>query len=258
MTAWSMARAASLMKLRSHLSSSPIARHLNPSTTLFLSGNPISGRSSSLKILRNYVGLASPVYAQRFRSVFSMQKMIGQSLHLSVNEWFHCVTIHVGRKLFAGTFIGISILGGLLHRPSNIAYAMDVDESSDYAEPSGYLKDDLNTFWALTRKFQLPVVLLVMVFLGWRRPVTLVVNIILLLFCTRPSPFSIYMFIEQLRQREMRRDPSFHKTKFLYARNVEVEDYKLLCIGKVELRDKKLHVIGILGGWWIFSVSHLA
>lgn len=44
-----------------------------------------------------------------------------------VNEWFHCVTIHVGRKLFTGTFIGISILGGLLHRPSNIAYAMDVD-----------------------------------------------------------------------------------------------------------------------------------
>ncbi|XP_020096940.1 uncharacterized protein LOC109716064 isoform X4 [Ananas comosus] len=243
MMAWSIARAASLMKLRLRLSSSPIPPHLNPSTTLFLSGNPISGRSSELKVLRNYVSLASPVYAQRFRSVFSMQKMIGRSLHLS------------GRKLFTGTFIGISILGGLLHRPSNIAYAMDVD---DYAEPSGYLKDDLNTFWALTRKFQLPVVLLVMVFLGWRRPVTLVVNIILLLFCTRPSPFSIYMFIEQLRQREMRRDPSFHKTKFLYARNVEVEDYKLLCIGEVELRDKKLHVIGILGGWWIFSVSHLA
>ncbi|OAY69263.1 hypothetical protein ACMD2_12618 [Ananas comosus] len=212
MMAWSIARAASLMKLRLRLSSSPIPPHLNPSTTLFLSGNP--RRSSELKVLRNYVSLASPVYAQRFRSVFSMQKMIGRSLHLS--------------------------------------------GSADYAEPSGYLKDDLNTFWALTRKFQLPVVLLVMVFLGWRRPVTLVVNIILLLFCTRPSPFSIYMFIEQLRQREMRRDPSFHKTKFLYARNVEVEDYKLLCIGEVELRDKKLHVIGILGGWWIFSVSHLA
>ncbi|XP_020589576.1 uncharacterized protein LOC110030922 isoform X4 [Phalaenopsis equestris] len=42
---------------------------------------------------------------------------------------------------------------------------------------------------------------------------------------------------------------------FLYVKKVEVEDYKILCMARVELRDMKLDVIGILGGWWVFQTS---
>lgn len=36
----------------------------------------------------------------------------------------------------------------------------------------------------------------------------------------------------------------------LYAKKVEVQDYKLLCIARVELKNEKFTLVGILGGWW--------
>ncbi|KAI0529537.1 hypothetical protein KFK09_002089 [Dendrobium nobile] len=160
----------------------------------------------------------------------------------------------LGQKLFVGSFLGLSVATGLIYQQINDIYAMD-DNYAGMEEPSGFLKDDLHAFWSLARKFQLPVVLLVTVLLGWRHPFALAINVALLLFCTRPNPFSIYMFVEQLRQREMHRDPSLQKTKFLYVKKVEVEDYKILCMARVELRDLKMNVIGILGGWWVFQTS---
>lgn len=36
----------------------------------------------------------------------------------------------------------------------------------------------------------------------------------------------------------------------LYASKVEVEDFQLLCLARVEVRDQKFTLVGILGGWW--------
>lgn len=36
----------------------------------------------------------------------------------------------------------------------------------------------------------------------------------------------------------------------LYAKKVEVQDYKLLCLAKVELKEETISLVGILGGWW--------
>lgn len=172
-----------------------------------------------------------------------MQRIFRQSFKPS--EW----------KLFSGSLFGFTAVAGMMNRQSHVTYAMDDFEESE--ELSGYLKDDLNAFWTLARKFQLPAVLLMTVLLGWRHPVTLVINIALLLFCTRPNPFSVYIFVEQLRQRDMRQDPRLHKTKFFYAKKVEVEDYKFLCLAKVELRDVRLKIIGLLGGWWVVHTSRI-
>lgn len=43
----------------------------------------------------------------------------------------------------------------------------------------------------------------------------------------------------------------------LYAKKVEVEDYKVLCIAKVEIGDQKYTLIGLLGGWWVFELTSL-
>ncbi|KAL1148283.1 hypothetical protein V6Z11_A10G115100 [Gossypium hirsutum] len=57
--------------------------------------------------------------------------------------------------------------------------------------------------------------------------------------CTKPSPSSIYLFIE----------------KALHASKVEVQDYKLFCLAIVEIGDEKIRLIGILGGWWSLPSS---
>lgn len=36
----------------------------------------------------------------------------------------------------------------------------------------------------------------------------------------------------------------------LVARKVEVEDYKVLCVAKVEMKHQDFTVVGVLGGWW--------
>ncbi|KAG0498392.1 hypothetical protein HPP92_002679 [Vanilla planifolia] len=171
-----------------------------------------------------------------------LQRKISQGLNLS------------GKKVLLGHFLGFPISSWLIAQQATVIYAVD-NYYEGMEETSGVLKDDLHSLWSLARKFQLPAVLFVTVLLGWRHPFVLFINVALLLFCTRPSPLSIYVFIEQLRQSDMRRDPSLRKTKFLYVKNVEIEDYRMFCLAKVELRDVKINVIGILGGWWIIHTT---
>ncbi|KAK8332038.1 hypothetical protein V6Z11_A10G115100 [Gossypium hirsutum] len=73
--------------------------------------------------------------------------------------------------------------------------------------------------------------------------------------CTKPSPSSIYLFIEKLCYGYMRQKPHFYKCKALHASKVEVQDYKLFCLAIVEIGDEKIRLIGILGGWWSLPSS---
>nr|KJB70902.1 hypothetical protein B456_011G095100 [Gossypium raimondii] len=73
--------------------------------------------------------------------------------------------------------------------------------------------------------------------------------------CTKPSPSSIYLFVEKLCHGYMRQKPHFYKYKALHASKVEVQDYKLLCLAIVEIGDEKIRLIGILGGWWSLPSS---
>ncbi|XP_072978840.1 uncharacterized protein [Typha angustifolia] len=245
--------ARALLTLRASMSSIPYSN-----SSFLVTRNPVSRSLEFLNIWPKSIEIFPVVHAPILKSMFSMQRLFVKSLYSSgvgrkqllvplLQLWFP-----QGKRFLTGSFLGISAAAGMTYCYSDSAYAMD--------EPLEYLKDELRTFWAFTRKFQLPAVFLIMVFFGWRHPLTLAINVALLLFCTRPYPFSIYIFIEQLlqlRQRDTHRHPRLGKPKFLYARKVELHDYKLLCLAEVELRDKKLYLVGILGGWWIFSVLRI-
>lgn len=214
------------------------------SSSSYFSRNQVSGKHGPLKIWSQNLEPGSLIHAWKFNLTSNVQRKLMHNLNIS------------GRKLLTGTFLGLSAVTAMTLNESTVAHAMD-GHYSNSGEPSGFLKDDIDTFWSLARKFQLPALLLITVLMGWRHPFTLAVNVLLLLFCTKPTPLSIYMFIEQLRQRDMQKDPRWHKAKFLYAKNVTVDDYKLLCLAKAEIRDVKLDVIGILGGWWVFQTSRI-
>ncbi|THU49449.1 hypothetical protein C4D60_Mb06t09680 [Musa balbisiana] len=190
-----------------------------PSLLLFSSRSSVPGRYGLLKNWgKSWIQPASPS-----RSVppfeFTKRRILSQGLNLS------------GKKL-TGSVLGFMIVNGMISHHSRTAYALDdsADEQEDFGVRAGYLKDELHTFWVLVRKFQLPAVLVITVLLGWRHPLTLAINVALLLFSTRPNPFSVYMFIEQV----------FHR------KNVKVEDYKFLCLATVEQGDTKLNLLGIL------------
>ncbi|KAJ1699174.1 hypothetical protein LUZ63_007686 [Rhynchospora breviuscula] len=211
------------------------------STLLF--NNSRAGYLGLFKIRPRCTELFTPIHALRFKSTFNFPKVLVQG-----------ITSPALRKGILKGCAGLSFTSAIICQPPNIAYAMN-----DYTaeSPGGDVKEDFNTAWAIARKYQLPLVMLAMLLLGWRHPIITAINAIFFLFCTRPSPYSIYLFVEHLRRRDMNKDQSLRNTKLLYTRKVEVEDYKLVCYGKVELRDRKLHLFGILGGWWIFHVSYI-
>ncbi|CAN1853321.1 hypothetical protein LINPERHAP1_LOCUS40988 [Linum perenne] len=94
--------------------------------------------------------------------------------------------------------------------------------------------------WIVIRKLWLPFFFILTLVSNCYHPVLLFTKAVLLLLATRPSPLRVYLFIDQS----------------LYAKKkVEVQDYKLLCVATVEVRDKNFILVGILGGWWVLSLS---
>ncbi|KAH7577327.1 hypothetical protein JRO89_XS01G0236500 [Xanthoceras sorbifolium] len=148
-----------------------------------------------------------------------------------------------GRKSIASIF-GASVLIGSVRFQPHFAYAMDGHDIlfGDYhgeLSVASSVEESSLAFWALVRKFWLPAFFLVTVLINLDHPIMLAMKIIVLLFSTRPRPLSVYLYIEQS----------------LYANKVEVQDYKLLCIARVEVGDQKLTLVGILGGWWALPSS---
>lgn len=124
---------------------------------------------------------------------------------------------------------------------------------ADLREASGCLEEDPYTFWAFARKWWLPFLLVLTVVASWEHPVTLAIRVALFLMSTKPSHSSIYLFIEKFRRQSLHQNPRLYRLKYFYARKVEVDDYTLLCLARVEFRDRKVTLIGIFGGWWILQ-----
>ncbi|XP_065622453.1 uncharacterized protein LOC112014530 isoform X5 [Quercus suber] len=158
-----------------------------------------------------------------------------------------------GSTLSIGSIFGVSIvLGSKIFWP-RIAYAMDghdiLLDDRHFLDDSD-AEEDRQPFWMYARKFWLPVFFFLTVLTNLDHPIALTIKVILFLLSTKPSPLSVYVFVDQVCQQSMRQEPHLYKVKSLYAKKVEVQDYKLLCLAKVELKEETISLVGILGGWW--------
>ncbi|KAF7819548.1 uncharacterized protein G2W53_025003 [Senna tora] len=160
------------------------------------------------------------------------------------------------KKFCCGSILGLSIAYG-----SVAAYAMDAQDAlvDDPDEDSLDLTEEeknRHQLWTFARKFWLPAFLFLTVLANLYDPIPLLlIKVTLFFLSTKPNPYSVYIFVDQLCQQSMRQEPSLRKVKSLYARKVEVRDYKLLCLANVEVRDQNFTLVGILGNWW--SLPHI-
>ncbi|XP_058091892.1 uncharacterized protein LOC131237872 isoform X4 [Magnolia sinica] len=203
-------------------------------STLSPCRNPLTGKYAQLKTWMRALEPAVQTHVSKCQLNLNMQR-----------KWINNLSSS-GKKMGAGSIVGLSVLIGSTELYPTIAYAMDENEilaeehRADFWDASGCLEDeDPHTFWPWARKCWLPALLVLTVVMGWEHPLTLAIKVALFLFSTKPSPLSVYLFIEQA----------------FYAKKVEVEDYKLLCLARVELRDKKITLMGILGSWWVLQSS---
>ncbi|KAI3500904.1 hypothetical protein L1887_36733 [Cichorium endivia] len=179
---------------------------------------------------------------------------------LHVQRYFHMTkSYNIGYEFSMGRLLGVSaVLGSFFLRP-RFAHCIDGYGSSIDDDSVGESETDDNPhyFMIFAKKLMVPIALLLIVWMNWNYPVALGVKVVLTLLSTKPSPFSVYVFIEQLQQQYRGQHPFLHKFKSLYAKKVEVDDYTVLCIAKVEIGDEKYTLLGILGGWWVFEITSL-
>ncbi|XP_074345660.1 uncharacterized protein LOC141684537 [Apium graveolens] len=116
-------------------------------------------------------------------------------------------------------------------------------------------KEDKLSFLAFAKKFMLALFAIATVLTNMEHPVKLAAKLIVALLSSKPSPSSVYFVIEQCRHQYMRENPLWYKIKPLYAKQVKVQDYKLLFVARVELHDQKFTLIGILGNWWVIQMA---
>ncbi|KAL5227563.1 hypothetical protein ABZP36_015828 [Zizania latifolia] len=160
-----------------------------------------------------------------------------------------------GHKLLKGLGVGFTVAAILCSQTVADAEEQQSEETEGITRPSA--KHHISKLWPLVRKYQLPFGLVVLIALGWQNPLGLVINILLLLYSSRPNPYSIYLFLREVRHGEVHQNPAFWNEEVVRTRKVEAKDYKFFAIGTVELADREvLHTIGILGSWWIYRTSY--
>eukprot|EP00257_Ricinus_communis_P026708 XP_025014122.1 uncharacterized protein LOC8289814 isoform X2 [Ricinus communis] len=151
-----------------------------------------------------------------------------------------------GNALSFGGLLGVSFIIGSLGYYQQVAYAMDgqdiLVDDRDFSGGSSNVGKDFPLIWIYVRKLWLPAFFFLTVLVNWDHPIILMTKVVLFLFSTKPSPLSVYVFVEQS----------------LYANKVEVQDCKLFCLATVEVKDQKLTLVGVLGGWWVLPFSQRA
>ncbi|KAK4282373.1 hypothetical protein QN277_013758 [Acacia crassicarpa] len=156
-----------------------------------------------------------------------------------------------GSKFSSGIILGVSIAYS-----SVIAYAMDaqdalVDDPHEDSLDLSEKEERQHHLWKFVKRFWVPVCLFLTVFENLDDPIMLLlIKVTLFLLSTKPDPYSVYIFVDEFCQQCMREEPSLHKFKSLYASKVEVQDYKLLCLANIEVRNQNFTLVGVLGNWW--------
>ncbi|XP_038903549.1 uncharacterized protein LOC120090109 [Benincasa hispida] len=158
----------------------------------------------------------------------------------------------IGSQFSKGTILGASVVFGSISLWPNASLAMDdrlMDAPQEDLDASDYVKS-AKIFWELALRLWLPFLLCWTVLINLNHPILVVGKVVLFLVSTKPSPLSVYIFVEKLRSSSSQEPHLSNWKKCLFARKVEVEDYKLLCVAKVEMKHQKFTLVGILGGWW--------
>ncbi|KAD4586638.1 hypothetical protein E3N88_24239 [Mikania micrantha] len=212
--------------------------------------------SVTFEPLKSLIRIFDPPSGRCTRPLIINWKLHGQRyLHMTKSDTS-------GHESNMGRLLGVSaVLGSFLLQP-RFAHCMDGFASSAHAHSISMLgesenDDNPHNFMIFAKKLMVPIALLFIVWMNWNYPIVLGVKVTLTLLSTKPSPFSVYVYIEQLQQQYRTRHPILHKLKSLYVKKVEVDDYTVLCIAKIEIGDQKYTLLGILGGWWVFELTSL-
>lgn len=92
-------------------------------------------------------------------------------------------------------------------------------------------EDDRQKLWLLMRKMWLPVFFVFTVLGNWDNPFSIAIRILLFLLSTKPSPSSIYLFVERVSKRY------FHLAAWVYHLTIKFIKLDEYCVVSTQLGD---------------------
>ncbi|XVE67887.1 hypothetical protein DITRI_Ditri09bG0023900 [Diplodiscus trichospermus] len=103
------------------------------------------------------------------------------------------------------SIFGVSVVFGAVYYWPRFTYAMDgldiyVDDYHMESFDASEGEDDRYKLWMLMKKLWLPVFLIFIVLVNWDNPLAVATRVLFFLLGTKPSPSSIYIFVERVRK----------------------------------------------------------
>ncbi|KAK3033036.1 hypothetical protein RJ639_035662 [Escallonia herrerae] len=110
-----------------------------------------------------------------------------------------------GHKFSVGSIFGVSVALGSVILCPRAAYSMGgvtilEDDHRRVLLGDSKFEEDPHALLMLASKLLVPACLFLTVFMNAGHPTILAAKLIIILFTTKPSPFSVYMFVDQVRK----------------------------------------------------------
>lgn len=166
---------------------------------------------------------------------------------------------HVPVKKFS-TFGGIAAAAAFASLSSgyeSIIHCQETGVVTGSAQDHGIdWNDDQTSFLLWLRRLWVPLLMVITVTLGWHYPFSLCINLVVLFWSTKPTPSSIYIWIEQKRLQAAQRMYGLGRLQAQLSNaskmmHVEVQDYGFACLARVSSLTQKMLILGVLGDWWV-------
>ncbi|CAM6092365.1 unnamed protein product [Calypogeia fissa] len=221
-------------------------------------GLPIPGLQNRLGEIKEE--LRRPFLIRHFSAANACRKPPFRSLYrLHSTSVDHVGTAGKTLGQFLGLFVGISYLSGR----QGLANIANCENDQDHRWPSSsevIRNHQPSRVRRVVKKLWVPSLCVLTISLGWHYPLSLILNLLFLMWTTKPSPSSIYVWVEQIRQENILNATGIDRVKAQAAgvMHVEVRDNMLFCLARVTSLTKRSTLLGFLGDWWVIYSSSSA
>ncbi|CAM6120494.1 unnamed protein product [Calypogeia fissa] len=217
-------------------------------------GRPIPGLQNRQWMIKEE--LHKPFFLLRhFSSAIAFLKPPFRSLHRLPSA-----SVDDGKRL--GQIVGLLVGTSCLSRkqgPANIAN-FEKDQSNRWPSSKAGRSYQQSRVKRFVERLWVPSLFVLAISLGWHYPLSLLPNLLLLMWSSKPSASSIYSWVEQVRQEEALHATGLDRMKAQAAgvMHVEVHDGVLFSLARVTSLTKISTLLGFLGDWWLLYSSSSA
>ncbi|KAH8964656.1 hypothetical protein BDL97_04G078300 [Sphagnum fallax] len=188
-----------------------------------------------------------------------------QNSHLRTLKLLQPAIWQFGVKYHTGSILGLTLATSYLSRWHGLSDTVQCEQNQQArvtacSVKEGKFDEGQEPLVEWLQRLWVPALVLLTVATGYQYPFSLFVTLVFLMWSTKPTPLSIYVWVEKrrLKQAYEKRNLDSLKDKLnptATVMHVEVRDYMLFCLASVTSLTENSTMVGCLGDWWVIYTS---